>query len=334
MIFYYGHPAALYVNKLRVAGLVKKGINPYFESVFETGVDEMSWDDMSKNHMAWPSLHEVREFRKAVYNLVSAVISGLSDEELSRGPVSMKSPLWALFMAFEHERIHLETSSVLISEMPTSHLEKTPVSFPPVHTPSIPVNEVVNPVLGTDYPENNLISVNARKVTLGKPRDYPSYGWDNEYGSRTYNIDTFEAFQYQVSNGEFLEFVKDNGYANCTFWTDLGWGWRTFRNAKWPHFWVSAGPQGMHHYKLRNMFEVVSMPWSWPVMVNFHEAEAFAKWKSIKSEQSDAQYRVISELEHHAISDVDNIRGGNKLLHWSNNYVFNVILCGTLFAYS
>jgi hypothetical protein len=49
LIFYYGHPAVLYVNKLRVAGLLKDPINPYFEAIFETGVDEMSWDDMSKN---------------------------------------------------------------------------------------------------------------------------------------------------------------------------------------------------------------------------------------------------------------------------------------------
>jgi len=56
MIFYYGHPAALYVNKLRVAGLLDKPINPYYEVIFETGVDEMSWDDLSKNKMQWPSV--------------------------------------------------------------------------------------------------------------------------------------------------------------------------------------------------------------------------------------------------------------------------------------
>ena len=49
MIFYYCHPAALYINKLRVAGLIDAPLNPYFERIFETGVDEMRWDDMSKN---------------------------------------------------------------------------------------------------------------------------------------------------------------------------------------------------------------------------------------------------------------------------------------------
>lgn len=48
-IFYYGHTACLYVNKLRVSGVLDKPVNPYFESIFEVGVDEMLWDDMHKN---------------------------------------------------------------------------------------------------------------------------------------------------------------------------------------------------------------------------------------------------------------------------------------------
>jgi len=45
-IFYYGHTPCLYINKLRVAGVLADPVNPYFESIFEVGVDEMLWDDM------------------------------------------------------------------------------------------------------------------------------------------------------------------------------------------------------------------------------------------------------------------------------------------------
>ena len=67
-LFYYGHPAALYINKvckliqtrcflfqlippfcqMRCAGVIEDPVNPYFESIFETGVDEMGWDDLSQ----------------------------------------------------------------------------------------------------------------------------------------------------------------------------------------------------------------------------------------------------------------------------------------------
>lgn len=35
LIFYYGHPAVFYINKLRVAGMLDHGINDHFESIFE-----------------------------------------------------------------------------------------------------------------------------------------------------------------------------------------------------------------------------------------------------------------------------------------------------------
>ncbi len=50
----------------------------------------------------------------------------------------------------------------------------------------------------------------------------------------------------QVTNGEFLRFVKAGGYSNARFWSVEGWGWRTFRNVKWPTFWIPNGPQGLH----------------------------------------------------------------------------------------
>ena len=102
MIFYYGHPAALYVNKLRVAGLLSTPVNAYFEKIFETGVDEMSWDDLSNNGVPWPELAQVHDYRKQVYRLVASLIESLSDKEVSS--IDTSSPLWALVMSFEHER--------------------------------------------------------------------------------------------------------------------------------------------------------------------------------------------------------------------------------------
>merc|ERR1712093_793296 len=45
LVFYYAHPVCFYVNKLLVSGLIKEPINKDFELLFETGVDEMTWDD-------------------------------------------------------------------------------------------------------------------------------------------------------------------------------------------------------------------------------------------------------------------------------------------------
>jgi len=71
------------------------------------------------------------------------------------------------------------------------------------------------------------------------------------------------------------------------------------RNVKMPNLWVRSGPQGSHDYDLRCIFDVVPMPWDWPVVVNFHEAAAFAKWKALKT--PGRVVRVMTELEHKAI---------------------------------
>eukprot|EP01039_Chlorochromonas_danica_P003875 gene3876-4233_t len=298
MIFYYGHPAVFYINKLRVAGLMKDPIDPYLESIFEVGVDEMSWDDLSKNKMSWPSVQQVHEYRQKAYSAISSSIKSLTDDQVrSIGP---DSPLWALVMAFEHERIHIETSSVLINELPNDCV-RFPEGFPSYH-PSIPPADkaVLKPIAGVHYPSNEMISVPAQRVVIGKPRSFPSFGWDNEYGQREFEVPAFRAAKFKATNGEFLEFVRDGGYARQDLWSEPGWQWRTFRNVKWPVMWKACGPQGSHQYNLRVLFDTVAMPWDWPVWVNYHEASAFAKWKS---EKDGKNYRILTELEHRAIRD-------------------------------
>ena len=133
LIFYYGHVAALYVNKLRVAGVVDKSLNPFIEEFFQTGVDEMSWDDLSAPSLGWPDVTEVTDYRRQVYELVSQVIADHPEvgKEVAPAPGADASaaeerywrhPLWSLFLGFEHERIHLETSSVLVRELPLEWL--------------------------------------------------------------------------------------------------------------------------------------------------------------------------------------------------------------------
>lgn len=293
MMFYYGHPAVLYINKFRVAGLLDQGINTAFEQLFETGVDEMSWDDLSQSTEDWPSVEEVHEYRKQCYAVVRHVLQ--SHPCLDGGEVTWDSPGWAIFMAFEHEHIHLETSSVLIRELPVACVCK-PEYWPDYH-PSAYATPVPSPQRGVHYPENPLRDVQPSTVILGKPYDYPSFGWDNEYGARAVDVQPFRASQHKVSNGEFLDFVRAGGYHRPQFWSKDGWGWRTFRNVKWPTFWIPDGPAGLHQYKLRAQFSVVPMPWAWPVDANYHEARAYCAWRA-DAERQAVGYRLATEAEH------------------------------------
>lgn len=284
MIFYYGHTAAFYVNKSVVAGVLKESVDVDFEKQFEVGVDEMRWDDVNKEGRVWPKVHQVKEFRKQVYDKMSRVIrENFSDDE----PRSVKwnDPLWAVFMGCEHDRIHLETSSVLIRELPLELVRK-PEAWP-MRYDGTPKDVA---------PKNEFVSVNGGEVKLGKARAYPTYGWDNEYGSRVVDVKPFKASKDIVTNGEFLNFVKAGGYRERRFWSEDGWGWRRFRNMQAPHFWVNDGPQGSHKYKIRHMFDLGPFDASLPAVVNYHEAKAFCKWKA--STDALPGLRLMTEAEH------------------------------------
>jgi hypothetical protein len=54
--------------------------------------------------------------RAEVYAAIKAIIANASAADMAS--ITQDSPLWALPMSFEHERIHIETSSVLLREMP------------------------------------------------------------------------------------------------------------------------------------------------------------------------------------------------------------------------
>lgn len=74
-------------------------------------------------------------------------------------------------MGIEHELIHFETSSVLIRQLPVDMVSK-PDGW--VYGPTTsPVNANLN---------NRMLKMIETEVKLGKPIDYPSFGWDNEYG--------------------------------------------------------------------------------------------------------------------------------------------------------
>lgn len=351
-IFYYGHPAVLFLNKLRLAGVVEKPVDLYLEKVLETGVDEMSWDDMSKNEMEWPSVATVKDYRKKVYEIVTQIIKTHPDLDLeyrqkNNIELNMDHPLWALFMGMEHEKIHFETSSVLIRELPIELVE-TPNFWAPLASSKTSVTNFVNgkiaisdqfvkPKLNEHFFENSWVQFKGEKFTYGKNKAYPTFGWDNEYGLRQNETKDFQLTSQLISNGEYYEFVSSGAYQNDKYWQPEGLMWRKFRNCKRPTFWVAYGPEGLHDYKLRTLFEIIDMPWDWPVEVNYHEAQAYCQWK----QEQDQAKKVNSQLKYRLITEAEFVTVKNKLgvdpvlqtssfndaknFSYANNFNFNFV---------
>jgi 5-histidylcysteine sulfoxide synthase/putative 4-mercaptohistidine N1-methyltranferase len=277
LIFYYGHTAVFFINKLNVAGLLHRRLDPRIESAVAIGVDEMSWDDLDERHYDWPTPSEIKAYR----DKVRADVDGFIRRCEIRLPIGWNDPLWLVMMGIEHERIHLETSAVLIRELPIRHVTKHPLWSR--------ICRETGPA-----PANELLPVRGGTITLGKDRDDPVYGWDNEYGKFTTEVKPFRASKYLVSNQEFLQFVEDGGYRERRYWTEEGWNWAAYRKARHPVYWV----EDKGGWRYRTMLEVIDMPWDWPVNVNQLEAKAFCNWKA---ERTGKKIRLPTEAEWHML---------------------------------
>lgn len=283
IIFYYGHTSVFFVNKLVLAGLLPSHINPHFESIFAIGVDEMSWDDLNVENYDWPTVAEVKEYRKTV----KAEITKLIKELPLALPINWENPFWPIIMGIEHQNIHIETSSVLIRQLPVDKLQTGIFSNICDDDQAIVANELIN--------------VEGSKIKLGKTQSHPLYGWDLEYGNFEERVEDFKASKYLVSNAEFLEFIEAGGYQNKQWWTEEGWSWCTYKQAKHPQFWIETDGE----YSLRLMTQIIPMKWSFPAEINYLEAKAFCNWKSAKTGK---MLRLPTEAEWYKLIEVSQVK--------------------------
>ena len=280
LIFYYGHTATFFMNKLNISNIVKKRVNKTYESIFAIGVDEMSWDDLNSENYTWPTYEQTKAYRDEV----KQIILDLIDTMEFTMPINWESPMWIILMGIEHENIHIETSSVLLRELNIDCMIEDELF-------------VYNNERSESYPTNELVDVPAGEVLLEKEYDNPVYyGWDNEFAYHKANIEQFKASKYLVSNGEFLEFVKEGGYSKLHYFSKDGLKWLDFTQAKHPTFWIKKEDD----YYLREINRVVPLPLNYPVDINVYEAEAFCKYKS---EKLGFEIRLPSEDEYYRLND-------------------------------
>ena len=276
MIFYFGHTATFFINKLISMKIINERVNPDFESVFAVGVDEMAWDEMDGNKYSWPAVDDVRDYREKVKVLVNRLIMELP---LSL-PITKESPMWIILMGIEHERIHTETSLVLHRQMPIELVQDVEIFKRCEHS--------------GNAPQNSLVTIDAADVRLGVDENHMLYSWDNEYGLYEEHIESFQAAKYLVSNGEYLPFVLEGGYEREEFWDEEGREFLKRSQALNPPFWVKEDDS----FKYRTLSEIIDMPLDWPVDINALEAEAFCRYKSQKD---GVEYQLPSEAEYRAI---------------------------------
>ena len=286
LIFYLGHSPSFYINKLVQVGLLEKCLNQDYEILFGVGVDPEIPEELNQAiaHMEWPEVSSAWEYREQAYKILSELIQ----KTPITLPILPDSPLWALIMGIEHQRIHVETSSMLFRQLPLERVKR------PSNWKYAPSKSYI--------PENEMLKVAGGIAQLGKDFDDSTYGWDIDYGSRTVEVAPFLASKYLITNSEFLDFVKAGGYGNQEYWDEKSWQWKTENNIQHPKFWISQNGS----YKYRAQFDEIDLPLDWPVEVNYYEAMAYCRWQGKDTRlMSEAEYNVAT-YGNGLVEDVDD----------------------------
>jgi iron(II)-dependent oxidoreductase len=138
----------------------------------------------------------------------------------------------------------------------------------------------------------DLVAVAGGAFRLGADED--GFSYDNEKPLHNAPIAPFRIGRVAVTNGDWLNFIRDGGYERRAWWSDAGWAWRTAERVERPLNWLSDElewrlPDGATGLDLQR--PVVHVSW--------FEADAFARSRGL---------RLPSEVEWEAAATWDGQR--------------------------
>jgi iron(II)-dependent oxidoreductase len=238
LIFYLGHLEAFDWNLIARKTLDIPSFHPTFDKLFEFGIDPPVGQAPSDEPSDWPRVDEIRSYNRRIRGVVDDLIEQAPDE--------------IIHVALEHRLMHGETLAYLLH--------------------NLPYEQKASGATALNYSSRGLAAAEMSEiapglVTLGQKRG--KFGWDNEFSEHQLEVPGFRIGKYKVTNGQYLEFVRDGGAP--------------------PHFWTQRRSQQAARWSYRGMFSEVPLPVNAPVYVTHNEASAYAQWAG-KSLPTEAQF--------------------------------------------
>jgi iron(II)-dependent oxidoreductase len=269
LIFYVGHLEAFDWNLIATGRLgiaAPRATLDKFDKLFAFGIDPVGGNLPTDQPADWPSLEQVRDYSRKTREALDEHLNTLDHTEL-------------LHVAIEHRLMHSETLAYLLHQLPLDRKKRAPQD-----------------AFFTGHPASpHVVRIPAGTATLGLGK-HQGFGWDNEFRSHAVAVPEFAMDAFNVTNGEFLEFMESGGYQEKSFWSDEAWAWIQDQGITHPGFWVRRDSESKGALRLdgsrwlyRGMFAEIDLPLDWPVYVSHAEASAYARSRG-RALPTEAQY--------------------------------------------
>ncbi|KAI9814362.1 MAG: hypothetical protein M1826_002274 [Phylliscum demangeonii] len=283
-VFYLGHiPTFLGIHVARATGRAFAG-SPIFQRIFERGIDpDVNRPELCHDHSevpdTWPPLDEIFAHQEQVRHHVRALYGQrdvAAERKLGR----------ALWLAFEHEAMHLETLLYMLVQS-----EKI---LPPPGA-ARPNFEALARDAAAARTAEGWLTIPAATITIGHDDpdtdDGPErhFGWDNEKPSRQITVGTFRAQAGPVTNAEYARYLADTDSDRVP----ASWVRNASSNGVAPGAGLSNGTQHtngvdtvapaapyLNGTSVRSVYGLIPLEQAqdWPVLASYDELSGYARW--------------------------------------------------------
>jgi ergothioneine biosynthesis protein EgtB len=161
-------------------------------------------------------------------------------------------------------------------------------------------------------PKLQWISFSAGLAMIG--HNGARFAFDNETPPHQVYLQGFEIASRPVTNKEYLEFMKDDGYARAELWLSDGWAVKTTNDWQAPLYWSKQGDE----WTTFTLAGPRPLNPSEPVChLSYYEADAFARWSEARlptemeweratQEAGQGGHYLESEIFHPAAGTADD----------------------------
>jgi ergothioneine biosynthesis protein EgtB len=246
-----------------------------------------------------PTLDEIRAWRAYVDDAVVRALPGLPSAGLR-----------ILELGLQHEQQHQE---LMLTDMLAAMAENPlrPALWPPaenrdsIHFPPPPAGPGPTPA-GKMYTVPVFVPPMGGVMRPGGVYEIGDAGggfaFDCERPRHPVALPPHELAERPVTNGEWLRFIEEGGYATPSLWLADGWEWVRREGVFAPLYWERDAGGAWRRFGLDGLHPVEPAE---PVChVSYYEAEAFARW---------AGARLPTEAEWEAAAGPADPASGNQL---------------------
>ena len=208
-----------------------------------------------------PTVNESVRYRASVNSHIDDLVSNADEKVLDE-----IEPI--LTLGIHHEQQHQE---LLVTDI------KHVFAQNPLHPVYRPAKRGKIENRKIDISPLKFVDFDEAIVEIG--HDGAGFSYDNEGPRHRALVLPFSLANRPVTNGEFLEFIADNGYSRPEFWLSLGW--MTVNEQRWrsPLYWIERDGEWWN-FTLSGLRKI---DMSEPVThISYFEADAYANWKGAR----------------------------------------------------